>query len=184
MPPFDREAARAKLEASLGKKVEEVFDEFESEPIAAASLGQVSRRRRRRRRRRLGARVGLPGWRRSQRAFVEEGRGWVEGGSARNGRGTQGDYTEPAGTPTAAAAAAAASSSRRRRLQVHLAKLRGGQRVVVKVQRPGLKDLFDIDLKNIRALAVWLQVRRWRAGGRAEGAGVHPRGWGVGRKVE
>ncbi|PNW73731.1 hypothetical protein CHLRE_13g570350v5 [Chlamydomonas reinhardtii] len=80
VPPFDREAARAKLEASLGKKVEEVFDEFESEPIAAASLGQV-----------------------------------------------------------------------------HLAKLRGGQRVVVKVQRPGLKDLFDIDLKNIRALAVWLQ---------------------------
>ena len=29
--------------------------------------------------------------------------------------------------------------------------------VVVKVQRPGLKSLFDIDLKNVRALAVWLQ---------------------------
>ena len=29
--------------------------------------------------------------------------------------------------------------------------------VVVKVQRPGLKELFDIDLKNVRALAVWLQ---------------------------
>jgi hypothetical protein len=40
--------------------------------------------------------------------------------------------------------------------QVHLAKL-NGQQVVVKVQRPGLKELFDIDLKNIRALAVWLQ---------------------------
>lgn len=40
--------------------------------------------------------------------------------------------------------------------QVHLAKLRG-QKVVVKVQRPGLKELFDIDTKNIRALAVWLQ---------------------------
>jgi hypothetical protein len=40
---------------------------------------------------------------------------------------------------------------------VHLARLHNGQRVVVKVQRPGLKDLFDIDLKNIRALAVWLQ---------------------------
>ena len=25
-----------------------------------------------------------------------------------------------------------------------------GQEVVVKVQRPGLKDLFDIDLKNLR----------------------------------
>jgi hypothetical protein len=36
-------------------------------------------------------------------------------------------------------------------LQVHLATL-NGQKVVVKVQRPGLKELFDIDLKNIRAL--------------------------------
>ncbi len=32
-----------------------------------------------------------------------------------------------------------------------------GERVVVKVQRPGLKELFDIDLKNIRVLAQWLQ---------------------------
>ena len=41
--------------------------------------------------------------------------------------------------------------------QAHLARLSSGERVVVKVQRPGLKALFDIDLKNIRALAVWLQ---------------------------
>ena len=40
--------------------------------------------------------------------------------------------------------------------QVHLAKL-GEERVVVKIQRPGLKDLFDIDLKNVRVLAQWLQ---------------------------
>eukprot|EP00955_Chlamydomonas_euryale_P064349 358951-Chlamydomonas_euryale.AAC.6 len=40
--------------------------------------------------------------------------------------------------------------------QVHLARV-DGQKVVVKIQRPGLKDLFDIDLKNVRALAVWLQ---------------------------
>lgn len=33
--------------------------------------------------------------------------------------------------------------------QVHRARLKG-QEVVVKVQRPGLKDLFDIDLKNLR----------------------------------
>ncbi|GFR47545.1 hypothetical protein Agub_g9268 [Astrephomene gubernaculifera] len=80
VPPFDREAARSILEASLGRPVDQVFAEFEIEPIAAASLGQV-----------------------------------------------------------------------------HLARLKDGQRVVVKVQRPGLKELFDIDLKNIRALAVWLQ---------------------------
>jgi predicted unusual protein kinase regulating ubiquinone biosynthesis (AarF/ABC1/UbiB family) len=33
--------------------------------------------------------------------------------------------------------------------QVHRACL-NNQEVVVKVQRPGLKDLFDIDLKNLR----------------------------------
>jgi predicted unusual protein kinase regulating ubiquinone biosynthesis (AarF/ABC1/UbiB family) len=40
-------------------------------------------------------------------------------------------------------------------LQVHLATLKSGERVVVKVQRPGLKDLFDIDLKNIRWGTRW-----------------------------
>ena len=40
--------------------------------------------------------------------------------------------------------------------QVHRARI-GGERVVVKVQRPGLKELFDIDLKNLRVLAEWLQ---------------------------
>lgn len=39
---------------------------------------------------------------------------------------------------------------------MHRATL-NGERVVIKVQRPGLKALFDIDLKNVRALAVWLQ---------------------------
>jgi predicted unusual protein kinase regulating ubiquinone biosynthesis (AarF/ABC1/UbiB family) len=37
--------------------------------------------------------------------------------------------------------------------QVHLARLPGGERVVVKVQRPGLKRLFDIDLDNLRRVA-------------------------------
>jgi predicted unusual protein kinase regulating ubiquinone biosynthesis (AarF/ABC1/UbiB family) len=37
--------------------------------------------------------------------------------------------------------------------QVHLARLPGGERCVVKVQRPGLKKLFDIDLENLRAVA-------------------------------
>ena len=31
---------------------------------------------------------------------------------------------------------------------------------MVKVQRPGLKDLFDIDLKNVRVLAQFLQKVR------------------------
>lgn len=37
--------------------------------------------------------------------------------------------------------------------QVHRATLFSGEEVVVKVQRPGLKQLFDIDLNNLRILA-------------------------------
>ena len=79
VPSFPSEKAIAIVENGLGKPIDEVFEEFDREPIAAASLGQV-----------------------------------------------------------------------------HVAKL-NGERVVVKVQRPGLKDLFDIDLKNVRVLAEWLQ---------------------------
>lgn len=39
--------------------------------------------------------------------------------------------------------------------QVHRAKL-WGKEVVVKVQRPGLKALFDIDLKNLRVRCLHL----------------------------
>lgn len=72
--------------------------------------------------------------------------------------------------------------------QVHLARLSSGERVVVKVQRPGLKDLFDIDLKNIRCVIVCVTVcgggggnagrtahgcceGRWDAGGERGGGG-------------
>lgn len=41
--------------------------------------------------------------------------------------------------------------------QVHLARV-AGERVVVKVQRPNLKEIFDVDLKNIRVLAQILQA--------------------------
>jgi hypothetical protein len=37
--------------------------------------------------------------------------------------------------------------------QVHVARLASGEQVVVKVQRPGLKKLFDIDLENLRVVA-------------------------------
>ena len=48
------------------------------------------------------------------------------------------------------------------RVQVHFATL-NGKRVVVKVQRPGLRQLFDVDLRNVRVIAQWLQVcsRSW-----------------------
>ncbi|CAL5214484.1 unnamed protein product [Lathyrus oleraceus] len=79
VPPFPSETAMAIVEEELGGPIAGIFDQFDYEPIAAASLGQV-----------------------------------------------------------------------------HRAKLRG-QEVVIKVQRPGLKGLFDIDLKNLRVIAEYLQ---------------------------
>ena len=37
--------------------------------------------------------------------------------------------------------------------QVHRATLHTGESVVVKVQRPGLRNLFDIDMSNLKILA-------------------------------
>jgi hypothetical protein len=42
--------------------------------------------------------------------------------------------------------------------QVHLARLHSGERVAVKVQRPGLRRLFDIDLGNLKAIAARLDA--------------------------
>ncbi|XP_010929058.2 protein ACTIVITY OF BC1 COMPLEX KINASE 7, chloroplastic [Elaeis guineensis] len=41
--------------------------------------------------------------------------------------------------------------------QVHRAVLHNGEKVVVKVQRPGLKKLFDIDLRNLKLVAEYFQ---------------------------
>lgn len=79
VPPFDSDVAMKIVEKEIGRPILEVFERFDRDPIAAASLGQV-----------------------------------------------------------------------------HRARL-NGQEVVVKVQRPGLKELFDIDLKNLRVIAENLQ---------------------------
>ncbi|KAL3613435.1 Protein ACTIVITY OF BC1 COMPLEX KINASE 8, chloroplastic [Castilleja foliolosa] len=79
VPPFSSKTAVSIVEEELGAPTDGIFERFDREPIAAASLGQV-----------------------------------------------------------------------------HRAKLRGRE-VAVKVQRPGLKDLFDIDLKNLRVIAEYLQ---------------------------
>lgn len=41
VPPFDPAVARASIEKSLGRPLEEVFDEFERTPVASASIAQV-----------------------------------------------------------------------------------------------------------------------------------------------
>ncbi|KAL7592291.1 hypothetical protein Lser_V15G34915 [Lactuca serriola] len=53
--------------------------------------------------------------------------------------------------------------------QVHRAILHNGEKVVVKVQRPGLKKLFDIDLKNLKLVAEYFQ--------RSESLGGPTRDW-------
>jgi predicted unusual protein kinase regulating ubiquinone biosynthesis (AarF/ABC1/UbiB family) len=45
VPAFPNEVAFARIEHDLGKKINEVYAEFELEPVAAASLGQVYRAR-------------------------------------------------------------------------------------------------------------------------------------------
>lgn len=45
VPPFPNDVAFARIEHELGRKINEVYSEFELEPVAAASLGQVYRAR-------------------------------------------------------------------------------------------------------------------------------------------
>jgi predicted unusual protein kinase regulating ubiquinone biosynthesis (AarF/ABC1/UbiB family) len=51
--------------------------------------------------------------------------------------------------------------------QVHRARLHAGEEVVVKIQRPGLKKLFTIDLEILRGIAKYFQNHpKWGKGGR------------------
>ncbi|MDQ3635010.1 MAG: AarF/ABC1/UbiB kinase family protein [Acidobacteriota bacterium] len=43
VPAFPNEVAFARIEKEFGRKISDVYDEFEAEPVAAASLGQVYR---------------------------------------------------------------------------------------------------------------------------------------------
>lgn len=92
VPAFSPKKARDFIENELGAPVDVIYKEFEDQPIAAASLGQV-----------------------------------------------------------------------------HRAILHNGEKVVVKVQRPGLKKLFDIDLRNLKLIAEYFQ--------RSESLGGPSRDW-------
>ncbi|KAL6600598.1 hypothetical protein ACP70R_045398 [Stipagrostis hirtigluma subsp. patula] len=57
--------------------------------------------------------------------------------------------------------------------QVHRAVLHNGERVAVKVQRPGLKRLFDIDLKNLKLVAEYFQRSETLGGPSRDWIGIY-----------
>ncbi|CAN4110139.1 unnamed protein product [Withania somnifera] len=59
------------------------------------------------------------------------------------------------------------------KLQVHRAILHNGERVVVKVQRPGLKKLFDIDLRNLKLIAEYFQKSETLGGPTRDWIGIY-----------
>ncbi|CAI9772591.1 unnamed protein product [Fraxinus pennsylvanica] len=57
--------------------------------------------------------------------------------------------------------------------QVHRAILHNGEKVVVKVQRPGLKKLFDIDLRNLKLVAEYFQKSETLGGPTRDWIGIY-----------
>ncbi|KAK4429224.1 protein ACTIVITY OF BC1 COMPLEX kinase, chloroplastic [Sesamum alatum] len=57
--------------------------------------------------------------------------------------------------------------------QVHRAVLHSGEKVVVKVQRPGLKKLFDIDLGNFKMIAEYFQKSETLGGPTRDWVGIY-----------
>ncbi|EER91849.1 uncharacterized protein LOC8086269 [Sorghum bicolor] len=57
--------------------------------------------------------------------------------------------------------------------QVHRAVLHNGERVAVKVQRPGLKKLFDIDLRNLKLVAEYFQRSETLGGPSRDWIGIY-----------
>lgn len=57
--------------------------------------------------------------------------------------------------------------------QVHRAVLWDGEMVVVKVQRPGLKELFDIDLGNMKTIAEYFQKSETMGGPSRDWVGIY-----------
>lgn len=96
VPAFSAEKARRFIETELGASINDIFQEFEDHPMAAASLGQV-----------------------------------------------------------------------------HRATLHNGEKVIVKVQRPGLKKLFDIDLGNLKLIAEYFQKNETFGGPTRDWIGIY-----------
>lgn len=57
--------------------------------------------------------------------------------------------------------------------QVHRAVLLNGEKVAVKIQRPGLKELFDIDLSNLKRIADYFQNSETLGGPTRDWLGIY-----------
>jgi predicted unusual protein kinase regulating ubiquinone biosynthesis (AarF/ABC1/UbiB family) len=57
--------------------------------------------------------------------------------------------------------------------QVHRAGLRTGEDVIIKIQRPGLKDLFDLDLDALRTVALYLEKSKEYGGNGRDWVGIY-----------
>ncbi|KAJ1415591.1 UbiB domain [Sesbania bispinosa] len=57
--------------------------------------------------------------------------------------------------------------------QVHRAVLHSGEKVVIKVRRPGLKKLFDIDLRNLKLIAEYFQRSETLGGATRDWIGIY-----------
>ncbi|KAI5055059.1 hypothetical protein GOP47_0030204 [Adiantum capillus-veneris] len=57
--------------------------------------------------------------------------------------------------------------------QVHRAVLLNGEKVAVKIQRPGLKELFDIDLRNLKKIAEYFQSSETLGGPTRDWLGIY-----------
>ncbi|KAH7289252.1 hypothetical protein KP509_31G066400 [Ceratopteris richardii] len=59
------------------------------------------------------------------------------------------------------------------KMQVHRAVLLNGEKVAVKIQRPGLKELFDIDLRNLKIIAEYFQSSETLGGPTRDWIGIY-----------
>lgn len=164
MPAFSADKAEAIIERELGAPVGQLFASFDRKPIAAASLGQV----------RAGLLLTGTLWR--VNGLPVEALGALTSAAWPGAAQRRGPCTATADPRLPARRAPPPGRLPLPAcLQVHRATLLTGESVVVKVQRPGLRQLFEIDLQNLEKVA-----EQVGAASHSDGAGLAGQAWPAG----